>query len=64
VDNSVQGGVPVRNKQSDKSRPTVCRMIGCRIEESMLHIVMCPKLKPFWDLVFNFITTVIGNPPP
>ena len=39
-------------------------MIGCRTEESMLHIVMCHKLKPFWDLVFNFITTVIGDPPP
>ena len=30
----------------------------------MLHIVQCQKLKPFWDLVFNFITTVIGDPPP
>ena len=39
-------------------------MIGCRSEESMLHIVMCHKLKPFWDLVFNFITTVIGDPTP
>ena len=30
----------------------------------MLHIVQCQKLKPFWDLVFHFITTVIGDPPP
>jgi len=57
-------GTFVRNKQSDKSKPTVCRMIGCHKEESMLHIVQCQKLKPFWDLVFNFITTVIGDPPP
>ena len=39
-------------------------MIGCHKEESMLHIVQCQKLKPFWDLVFNFITTIIGDPPP
>ena len=51
-------------RQSDKSKPTICRMIGCHKDESMLHIVMCQKLKPFWDLVFNFITTVIGDPPP
>ena len=57
-------GTFVRNKQSDKSKPTVCRMIGCHKEESMLHIVQCQKLKPFWDLVFNFITPVIGDPPP
>ncbi len=31
----------------------------------MLHIVQCQKLKPFCrDLVFNFITTVIGDPIP
>ena len=30
----------------------------------LLHIVQCQKLKPFWDLVFNFITAVIGDPPP
>ena len=39
-------------------------MLGCHKEESMLHIVMCNRLKPFWDLVFNFIATVIGDPPP
>ena len=57
-------GTFVRNKQSDKSKPTTCRMLGCHKEESMLHIVTCQKLKPFWDLVFNFIATVIGDPPP
>ena len=30
----------------------------------MLHIVQCQKLKPFWELVFSFIATVIGDPPP
>ena len=30
----------------------------------MLHIVQCQKLKPFGDLVFNFIDTVIGDPLP
>ena len=39
-------------------------MHGCtHIEfESQLHIVQCHKLKPYWNLVFKFIVTVLGEP--
>ena len=39
-------------------------MHGCTHIESQLHIVQCHKLKPYWKLVFNFITTVLGEPYP
>ena len=30
----------------------------------MDHLPKCPKAKQYWDLVFRFITTVVGAPPP
>ena len=39
-------------------------MHGCNHIESQLHIVQCHKLKPYWSLVFKFITDVIGDIPP
>ena len=36
-------------------------MHGCNHIESQLHIVQCKKLKPYWNLVFNFLTTVLGE---
>ena len=37
-------------------------MHGCNHIESQLHIVQCKKLKPYWNMVFNFLTTVLGEP--
>ena len=39
-------------------------MHGCTHIESQLHIVQCHKLKPYWNLVFKFITTVLNEPQP
>jgi hypothetical protein len=37
-------------------------MHGCTHIESQLHIVQCHKLKPYWNLIFKFIITVLGEP--
>jgi hypothetical protein len=39
-------------------------MHGCTHIESQLHIVQCHKIKPYWNLVFNFIIKVLGEPHP
>ena len=38
-------------------------MIGCNAKESILHIIRCRKVKPYWDLVFIFIKDVLGEGP-
>ena len=37
-------------------------MHRCTHIESQLHIVQCHKLKPYWNLVFIFIATILGEP--
>ena len=55
-------GIFVHNRQRDPTKTVLCRMHGCTHIESQLHIVQCHKLKPYWNLVFKFITTVLGEP--
>jgi hypothetical protein len=52
----------VRNRHKDEPDHS-CRM--CRVRtESMLHLTNCSIAKPFWDLVFKFITDTLKISPP
>jgi hypothetical protein len=28
----------------------------------MIHLTDCPRIKPFWDLIFNFARVVLSEP--
>ena len=55
-------GIFVRNR--DPHLPSHNCRLGCGRIESMRHTVNCPKMKPFWDAIFKFISTVMRESAP
>ena len=56
-------GIFVRNR--DPKLPSHNCRLGCGRIESMRHTANCPRMKPFWDEIFKFISTVMRvNAPP
>ena len=56
----------MRNRQSQAealgASSFLCRL-DCGYEESMAHLPCCPKMRPFWDNIFDFLKEA-GEPAP